>query len=243
MRNYTVPTLLLLTLALAGCGDETARQYAAQLAEILKSYEAKIDKQMAAQETTYTALAKDLDDAEQRDTSGGQDSERLERELVLRDQLTDPDARRRITMNSTRLRNLISSYVEQDAKLHREQITAEFDAYKRFLASLQDLSQETENVAQLSHMLADLSEKKGVMTRMIELKQFGDQVKQNYDKLKCDGAKAEETRLTAEVAGLTAKAGAAAKPDDKTALTSAVTKAQADLTAVQTQKNAIANCK
>jgi hypothetical protein len=242
MKIYVTPALVLASMALTGCGDEAARQYAAQLSEVLKGYQAKIEKHMAAQQTAYTALAKDLDDAEKRDAEGSLDSERLERQITLMDQLTEPDARRRISMNATLLRTTISSYVEMDAKFHREQVIGEFDAYKRFLTTLQDLNQETENVSQLSHMLADMSEKKGALTRIQELKDFGDQVKQNYDKLKCDGASAEVTRLTAEVADLKSKADAAANAADKTALTNALTQAQTELKAAQTQKAAL-TCK
>lgn len=234
----------LAILGLTGCGGEdVAQKYAAQLAIVLKSYQAQVDKQLAAQVDTYRKLAQDLDTAAGRDVLGSLDTERAEREIALRDQLLDPNPRTRLRATSTSLRGVMLDYAEHEYATNKQVVTAELDGYKRFLAGIQDLQQESINIAQLRKLLEDLSVKKAAWTHMKEVVSFGQSVKDNFDKLQCDAAKADVTRLTHEISGFDEKIKAAQTDKDRQTLEDAKKSSSDDLKKAQEKMTTLSECK
>ncbi len=215
MRNPNFIFVIAASMLVTGCSDTVAREYAIQVSATLQKYQESVDEQIRAQLTGYGKIAKILDHAGEQDALGQLETERLESVTKLKDDLLLETPSKRLELNESRLRDALMRYARHDFETNRTSVSQELDSYKRFMAGLQDLDQESANIRILAKLLTDLSEKKGSIDRVKEARQFGQAVQANVTTLQCAGLSAEETDLTAVVKGLADKLATAEKEDLK----------------------------
>ena len=155
----------------------------------------------------------------------------------LKDDLLLETPSKRLELNESRLRDTLMRYARHDFETNRTSVSQQLDSYKRFMAGLQDLDQESANLRILAKLLSDLSEKKGAIDRVKEARRFGQAVQDNFTKLQCAGLTAEEKDLAAVLAGFDAKLTAPGKEDDPKALQKAKDDTDSRLLAIATAKS------
>jgi uncharacterized phage infection (PIP) family protein YhgE len=224
-------TLALACLLLAGCGGEKeAREYAAQLAAILKNYQAQVDKHLQAQVDAYNDLARVLDVAATDDAKGISETDRRERSLAFADQLLSMGNSQFEGLTRTQFRETLDAFAKVEVARNRAMVTRDLDSYRRFLEGTQDLEQATADIAQLEKQFADLSKKSGAVDQIKRLAAFGQDVKSRYDRLLCDGSKSEQQELQDQIAALDKQlSDPATKDPEKLKLTAQKTNSQAAL--------------
>ncbi len=243
IRIKTLSAALLCTLMTGCAGEEQARQYAAQLAAILKSYQDNVDKHLKAQVAAYESLAKALDESASRDVQRTSETDREERAVQLADQLLSASAEEYSSFTRTRFREALGAFAEREFGKNRDMVTRDLDSYRRFLVGTQDLQQEAADVGQLEKQFTDLSKKSGTVDQIKRLAAFGQDVKSKYDKLLCDGSKSEQKDLQDNIAALDKKiADAGTKESDKPNLTAEKAKAQAALQQVNDRLKSLSSC-
>ncbi|MBL0161560.1 MAG: hypothetical protein IPP47_31490 [Bryobacterales bacterium] len=217
----------------SGCGGEKeAREYAEQLAAILKTYQQKVDAQMKTQADAYSQLAKTLDRAEKEDSIGGLDSDRLERVLTLRDELTSIPASDPVPLTASKLRQMLLEYGQIEFSENEKMLTAELEAHNQSLAGVSDLERDATAIRQLRKQLEDLSKGKNVARQIRDAAAFGQQVHREYNRLRCEGAKGQEKDLNEAIGAIKKKLDAAS---DDAALKTTQNKLEAALSAVTAQ--------
>ena len=237
MRNINFISVIAASLFVTGCSDTVAREYAKQVSATLRKYQESVDEQIRAQLTGYGKIAKILDHAAEQDVLGQLETERLESVTKLKDGLLLETPSKRLELNESRLRDTLMRYARHDFEVNRTSVSQELDGYKRFMAGLQDLDQESANLRILAKLLSDLSEKKGAIDRVKEATQFGQAVQDNFTKLQCAALTAEEKDLAAVLAGFDAKLSAPGKEDDPKALQKAKDDTNSRLLAIATAKS------
>ena len=210
-------TIFAATLAMCGCGDDVAREYAKQLAATLNAYQLKMGEQIQAQQKAYEKIARILEVSSEQDLLGGLDTERLEMVTELRDRVQSTGPRTRLAVDATGLREALLRYARRDFQIHQETATQELDTYKRFLAGIADLQQDQANMKTLAKLLSDLSEKHGAVDRVKELAAFGKGVRTNLGKIECDGLAARKADLQDAIKELASDKGEAAEQAKKVA--------------------------
>lgn len=234
MRHISRLSVLVIALMTPGCSDKVARDYAKQLAATLKKYQASVGDQIRQQMKSYEQIAKWLEAGREEDTTGHLETERLENVTELKDDLLLVDPRTRLELNESRLRDRLMVYARRDFENSKASMTAELDAYKKFLAGLQSLDQDAANVTSLVKLLTDLSEKRSPVSRLKEAVKFGEAVKDNVNKLQCAALTSQETDIKGVIAELTKKLASAG--EDKPALEKALESAKKQLANIAAQK-------
>ena len=116
--------LIIIAAVLTGCGgEEQAREYAAQLAAILQAYQNKVESHIKAQTEAYDAIARELDTAARQDVLGNLDTERNERIMTLRENLSSSDERSKFTR--IQLKQALNDYAQSEFSQNREMVTQE----------------------------------------------------------------------------------------------------------------------
>jgi hypothetical protein len=234
-------SLAVLCMLMTGCaGEQEAREYAGQLAAILSNYQNNVDRHIRAQMAAYEQLSRELDDAAIRDAQRSSETEREQRTVQLSDQLLSASPGEFSAFTRTRLREALGDFADREFEKNREMVTRDLDSYRRFLLGTQDLARESADVSQLETQFSDLSRKSGAVDQIKRLAAFGQDVKDKYGKLLCDGSKAEQKDLQDNIAALDKKlTDPGTSASDKPALTAEKTKAQG---ALQLVNNRLSSC-
>ena len=147
--------VLICFLVLAGCGEQkVAETYAAKMSDVLTSYRRQIDLKIGAEQQSYNELAKVYDASAMNNSEQSLDLLRNQQATALVDEIQSrPGAPIFISSVQTRLQ----AYGEADFSEASQRFTREADAYKRAIASLEDLSAEQTHLDNLSTALFTLA--------------------------------------------------------------------------------------
>jgi hypothetical protein len=233
--------VLFLSVLLSGCaGEEEARQYAAQLAAILTSYQQHVDAQIKAQTEAYDDLFSELDNAALKDQRGQSESERARRTVELADRLLSASEQEYARFTRTRFRETLDAFAEEEFAKNRDIVTRDLESYRRFLAGTQELRQQAAEISQLEKQFTDLSKKAGPLDEIQRLAAFRGEVKSRLDKLICDESKTEQKDLQDNIVAANKKLNDSATPDSEKLLLAA-DKARAEA-ALSQVKSRLAGC-
>jgi hypothetical protein len=204
-------SLVIGSLLLTGCGEQKiAETYAAKMSDVLTSYRRQIDLKISAEQQSYSELAKAYDASAMNNSEQSLDLQRNQQATALVDEIQSrPGAPVFISSVQSRLQ----AYGEADFNEASQRFTREADAYKRALASLEDLSVEQTHLDNLSTALTTLAKPRSNIEQLKVLGQFGCDVNRNFqlldlateikDLAKQDAAqKALKAAKTAELAAL-----------------------------------------
>jgi hypothetical protein len=210
MRKLIITAVVLSLLVLTGCDDENARNYAKELVGVLKSYQTEVNKKIAAEKKSYKDLAGTYAYAKQVELLTRLRTERFSRA----DSLTD-DLRGGQTLSPSDIHKLLLDHANFEFEATRQALMQESDGQAEYLASLESLELQAQNIAQLTKALEALAKPKSDLKKLKELAVAAKEVKTKFDALECAEIAEEIACLKAQQA--TIEAATDLSPEQKKA--------------------------
>jgi hypothetical protein len=182
MKRLLTAIVLCCLVALSGCDDKDARDYANELAGVLKTYQSEVNKKIGAERASYKDLASTYAYARQVDLYTTLQTERLRRSEQLTDALLSGDK----TVSPSDIKALVGDYARRDFDATREALEQESDGQAEYLASLESLELQADGIEKLSKALQELGKPKSDIKRLKELAAAASQFKEKFDSLECE---------------------------------------------------------
>ena len=180
MRKLIITAVVFSLLVLTGCDDQNARDYATELVGVLKSYQAEVNKKIAAEKKSYKDLAGAYAYAKQVELQTRLRTERLSRA----DSLTDDIIGGR-TLSPSDLHKLLLDHANLEFESTRQALAQESDGQAEYIASLETLELQAQNIAQLTKALEALAKPKSDIKKLKELASAAQAFKTKFDELEC----------------------------------------------------------
>lgn len=195
-------TLMLCSLTLlSGCDDKDARDYAHELAGVLKSYQAEVNQKIKVEQASYKDLASTYAYARQVDVLTTLQNDRLRRAGNLTDALISGDTKdAKITPSA--IHRLVADYARQDFEATRKMLEEESDGQAEYLASLESLELQAQSLESLTKALEELAKPKSDIKKIKELGKAAREFKDRLDSLGCEELARQIACLNAKLAGL-----------------------------------------
>lgn len=182
MKRVAIAILVCSLSCLTGC-DEKAQEYAKQLNEVLKSYQAQVAKKNNAEQEAYKSLTAFYARAQDEELFFKLELERNERVRGLADDYASGE---KPAPTNSGLRALLKDYANFDFEQTRVSLEDESAATTRFLVNLESLEFETAKMESLSKALKELSKPKKPLNQLKEIVGFATEVDKELQKLACD---------------------------------------------------------
>jgi len=197
MKKLIIAIVAVALLALTGCDDQDARDYANELVGVLKSYQVEVNKKIVAEKKSYKDLAGTYAYAKDVELLTGLSTERLSRADSLTDALIGGEK-----LTPSDMHKLLLDYANHDFEATRALLERESDGQAEYLASLESLNLQAENIAQLTKALEALGKPKGSLKKLKELKTAADEFKTKFDDLQCEQLAEEIACLKDQIAAI-----------------------------------------
>lgn len=210
MKRLSTILLVLISLALSGCGsDKEAREYAAKLIPVLDAYQEQLSQKIKAEEDAYDELAANYEEYRREDITLRLASERNTRSADLGEEIAN--AGKAPTLS--KILDGLQKYADNDFKASKEILEEGLDARSKYLTDLESLEIELQKIKLLKESLKELSKGKKDFQQFQEATDFLLKTDAEINKLLCVDLKKEKDALT----------------KDQTAATDAAIKAKLDL--------------
>lgn len=181
MKQFIITLVVIGLLTLSGCDSKDAREYANELAGVLKSYQVEINKKIAAEQKSYKDLAATHAYARQVDLLSTLQTERFRRAESLTDELLGDGE-----ITPSEMHELVADYANLDFESTRKMLEQESDGQAEYLASLESLELQSENIAALRKALEALAKPKLNIKQLKELGASAKEFKNKFDELQCE---------------------------------------------------------
>ena len=195
MKKLIAVVILCSLLALSGCDDKDAQDYAKTLITVLDSYQEQVDKKVTAEKDSYKELAAVYERSRERNIEEILEVERVERSEKLATDLVMADHLPR----NTEILASLQSYAAQDFTSTKDFLQVEANAQAQFLGDIEALEFESEGLDNLRVALKTLAKPKDRLKRLRDAAVFAQDTKKEFDKLVCQDLdadiKAQETKL------------------------------------------------
>ena len=195
MKKLIIATAVLALLTQTACDDKDARDYATELVGVLKTYQVEVNKKITAEKKSYKDLAGTYAYAKRVELFGKLSTERL----AGTDRLTDALMADEKFLPSD-LHQLVREHAVLEFDATRKALEEESDGQAEYLASLESLDLQAQNIAQLTKALEALSKPKGDMKKLKELATSAQAFKTKFDELECNELAEEIACLKAALA-------------------------------------------
>jgi hypothetical protein len=199
MKKVIITAVVLSLLVLTGCDDENARNYANELVGVLKSYQTEVNKKIAAEKRSYKDLAGTYAYAKQVDLLTRLRTERFSRADSLTDDLIGGR-----TLSPSDIHKLLLDHANLEFEATRQALMQESDGQAEYLASLESLELQAQNIAQLTKALEALAKPKSDLKKLRELAVAAKEIKTKFDALECAELAEEIACLRAQQATIEA---------------------------------------
>lgn len=202
MKKLIIFALITGVLSLSGCDNEDARKYANELSGVLKTYQVEVNKKIAAEQKSYKDLAANYAYAREVELLTTLGNERLKRseavgeDLLAEEKLTTAD-----------VHSLVAEYAHLEFESTRKMFEQESDGQAEYLASLESLELQSQNIATLRKALEAMAKPKGKIKQLKELGASAKEFKAKFDELQCE-------ELAEQIACLKKQIEAIKKRDD-----------------------------
>ena len=180
MTKLILTAVLLGSLVLTGCDDQNARDYAKELVGVLKSYQTEVNKKIAAEKKSYKDLAGAHAYARQVELLTRLRTERFSRA----DSLTDDLIGGRM-LSPSDIHKLLLDHANLEFEATRQSLAQESDGQAEYIASLETLELQAQNIAQLTKALEALAKPKSDLKKLKELAFAAKEFKTKFDELEC----------------------------------------------------------
>lgn len=198
MKKLIIAIVTCSLLALTGCDDQDARDYANELVGVLKTYQVEINKKIVAEKKSYKDLAGTYAYAKDVELMTGLNTERLSRADSLTDALIGGEK-----LTPSDMHKLLLDYANHDFEATRDMLERESDGQAEYLASLESLNLQADNIAQLTKALEALGKPKGSLKKLKELRTAAEEFKTKFDDLQCEELAEEIACLKDQIAAIT----------------------------------------
>lgn len=217
MKKIITTLLLLGILCLVGCGDQEAREYAKLLAETLRSYQAEVNKKIAAEQGSYKELAATHAYARQVETLANLRAERLRRAGAFAESLMQGSK-----SSPSEIQKLVADYAKQDFDSTRAIFEKEGEDQAVFLTGLESLELQSQNLTALIGTLEEMAQSKSKISQLKEAGAFAVQLKDRLNELGCEDLARQINCLKKELAKNTSSDGKKKIQDEINRLTAAM---------------------
>lgn len=181
MKKLIILTSLMGVLFLSGCDNEDARNYAKELVGVLKTYQVEVNKKIGAEQKSYKDLAANYSYAREFELFTELRSERRKRAEGLADALLSDEK-----LTPADLKNLVADYANFDFEATRKMLEEESDGQVEYLASLESLELQSQNITALRKTLEALAKPKSDIKQLKQLASSAKEFKAKFDELQCE---------------------------------------------------------
>lgn len=199
MSRLRAMLLVLISLALSGCGDKEAREYAAKLIPVLDSYQEQLSQKIKAEQDSYEELAANYEEARKTEITLRLASERNTRSFELGEEFAT--ASKPPTLS--KILEGIQKYADNDFKATQGILEEGLDARSRYLTDLESLEVELQKIKLLKESLKELAKSKKDFKQFQEATAFLLTTDAEINKLLCVDLAKEKTALIQEKADAT----------------------------------------
>ncbi len=197
MKKLIIATAVLVLLTQTGCDDKDARDYATELVGVLKTYQVEVNKKIAAEKKSYKDLAANYAYSKQANmisrlsTSRSSGADQLTDLLMANEKFTPSD-----------MHQLVFEHAMLEFDETRKALEEESDGQAEYIASLEALDFQAQNIAQLTKALEALSKPQGDIKKLKELAASAKEFKTKFDELECNALAEEIACLKEEQAAI-----------------------------------------
>lgn len=199
MRRLRASLLVLISVALSGCGDKEAREYAAKLIPVLDAYQEQLSQKIKAEQDSYEELATNYEEVRKDEITMRLASERNTRSAELGEEVAS--AARPPTLS--RILEGIQRYADNDFKATQGILEEALDARSRYLTDLESLEVELQKIKLLKESLKEMAKSKKDFNQFQEATDFLLKTDVEINKLLCVDLRKEKDALTKEKADAT----------------------------------------
>lgn len=204
MKKVAITIIALSLLVLTGCDDQNAREYAKELVGVLKTYQVEVNKKIAAEKKSYKELSSTHAYARQVNLLTTLRTERLQRAESLTDALLSGEK-----FTPSDMHKVVLDYAKLDFESTREALVQESNGQAEYLASLETLEMQSQNISALIKALDAMAKPKSDLKKLKELGNSAKEFKNKFNDLQCD-------ELTEQIACLKAHQQALGQRTDLT---------------------------
>jgi outer membrane murein-binding lipoprotein Lpp len=210
MTKLILTAVVLGSLFVTGCDDENARNYAKELVGVLKSYQTEVNTKITAEKKSYKDLAGAHAYARQVELLTRLRTERFTRADSLTDDLIGGR-----TLSPSDIHKLLLDHANLEFEATRQSLVQESDGQAEYIASLESLELQAQNIAQLTQALEALAKPKSDVKKLRELAAAAKELKVKFDELECADLAEQIACLKAQQAAIDAATNLT--PDQKKA--------------------------
>ena len=190
--------LFLGSILLTGC-DEKALQMAKEARVLLDSYEKELEKKLDAEQAAYRRQAQIQASAQREQAFANLEQERIERSRAMA--LDFLEGKR----NTTRWREPVREYARRDYEIQREFLLEDMDGQMKFLARIQSLELDKQQISALKKAFGALAGKPTLTEQAQQLVSFAKDTNSEFTTQLCDKLAEQVNEKTAEAAALTSE--------------------------------------
>jgi hypothetical protein len=165
----------------------------------LKSYQVEVNKKITAEQKSYKDLASTYAYAKQVDVLSTLRTERFRRADNLTDQLMNGGGE----LTPSEIHGLVADYANTYFEATREMLEQESDGQAEYLASLESLELQAQNITALTKALEELAKPKGNVKQLKELGAAAKEFRDKFNELQCEDLAGQIACLKASQAGKT----------------------------------------
>lgn len=181
-RKFLLAFALAPLILAAGCDDKEARELAAQLSTVTKSYREQTIRTTSAEQKAYRRLAAEFVRAERQDITQSLTQEQIERAGVFADEVSH------VKQSAPLLSDIhaqLRDFAEMDFKNTQELLEDESAASAEYMARLEKLNVNTKQVEALGKSFEKLAKSKSNRQEVQEIVGFVKGTKNEIDKEFC----------------------------------------------------------
>lgn len=179
--RHKLPPLLIALLALTGCTDHDAREYALRLATLLTTYDQQLQAQVTGEQHYYHDAAQEFRKTASIDTGLSLELDREEQSRELEAQIQEQES----VPTLARLQQHLRSYGEHEFTTARAFLEEDKDPNTQYLANIDDLNTARQKVQALTQTLKDLASPMPPTAQFNQLKTYLSNVKIEINRPDC----------------------------------------------------------
>jgi outer membrane murein-binding lipoprotein Lpp len=199
MKRLRATFLVLFSLALSGCGDKEAREYAAKLIPVLNTYQEQLAQKIKAEQDSYEELAANYEEVRKDEIIIRLASERNSRSAELGEEIASATK----PPSVSKILDAVQKYADNDFKATQGILEEGLDARSKYLTDLESLEVELQKIKLLKESLTELTKSKKDFKQFKEATDFLIATDVEINKLLCVDLRKGKDDLTRQKAAAT----------------------------------------
>jgi hypothetical protein len=199
MKRFILLVVIGSFLMFTACSDKDAEAYAQRLIGVLDSYQEQTNRKIKAEQDSYAELAQIYEESAKINIENNLEMERVERIDKLVDELIESDR----PPTGSNLRERLRDYASHDFDVTRKGLQSQADARALFLADIEGLEFDAQNIDALKQALKTMAKPKGQYQKLKDYAAFAKAANDRLDEMFCQDLAVQAKALQLQIDSLT----------------------------------------